>query len=83
MKEYLYKVCGNILLVTCMSLIIPFIIYIQMENNITRFFVICILTTFCSLMSIYFVGCRNIEKQFIRDKLIYLEQMFVSKLKRK
>lgn len=82
-KKYLYKVCWNILLVTFISLIIPFIVYTQMENNIIRFIVICILTTSCSLASIYFVGCRRKERQFIKEKLIYIEQIFISKLKRK
>lgn len=83
MKKYLYNVCGNILLVTCISLIMPFIIYTQMENNIIRFIIMCIFTTSCSLASIYFVGCKEKERQFIKDKLVYIEQTFVSKLKRK
>lgn len=68
--EYLFKVCGNVLCVTCISAIIPFIVYIKMEDDLIRFIIICVITTCSSLFSIYFIGCKTAEKQFLKDKFI-------------
>lgn len=73
-KKFLRKVCMNVLLVTFVAAIIPFIIYIQMSDSIIRFFLICIVTVFCSLLTIYFVGCSSNERSFIKGKMLLVYQ---------
>lgn len=68
MKRYLCKVCGNVLIVTFISMILPLLLYMQMSDGIVRFFLICVLTTLCSSAAIYFIGCSKSEQIFIREK---------------
>lgn len=74
MKRYLHKVCGNVLLVTFTAAIIPTLLYMQMSDGIIRFFLICILTTLCSSVTIYFIGCSNNERYFIRSRIALVWQ---------
>ena len=75
-NRFLRKVCMNVLLVTFVAAIIPFLIYIQMCDSIIRFFLICIVTVFCSLFAIYFIGCTNKERLFIKNKLLTLKSKY-------
>lgn len=76
MKRYLYKVCGNVLLVTFTAAIIPTLLYIQMPDSVIRFILICILTTLCSSMAIYFIGCSSNERYFIKSRIALVRQKF-------
>lgn len=69
MKRYLSKVCGNVLMVTFISIILPLLLCVQMSDGIVRFFLICVVTTICSSTSIYFVGCSRNERIFIKEKV--------------
>lgn len=69
MRRYLINVCLNVIIVTFLAAIIPFLVYLNMSDGIARFFVICIVTTICSALSIYFIGCTAGERQFISNKV--------------
>ena len=69
MKRYLSKVCGNVLMVTFISIILPLLLCVQMLDGIVRFFLICVVATICSSTSIYFVGCSRNERIFIKEKV--------------
>ena len=73
-KRFMRKVCMNVLLVTFVAAIIPFLIYIQMSDSIVRFLLICIVTVFCSSLTIYFVGCSSNERSFIKGKMLLVYQ---------
>lgn len=73
-NRFLRKVCMNVLLVTFVAAIIPFLIYIQMSDNVIRFLLICIVTVFCSSLTIYFVGCSANERNFIKGKILSIYQ---------
>lgn len=75
-NRFLCKVCMNVLLVTFVAAIIPFMIYIQMSDSVIRFFLICIVTIFCSSFAIYFIGCTNNERLFIKNKLLTLKSKY-------
>lgn len=74
MKRYLYNVCGNVLVVTFISMILPLLLYMQMSDGIVRFVLICVLTTLCSSAAIYFVGCNKDEQTFIREKVTLIRR---------
>ncbi len=74
MKRYLYNVCGNVLVVTFISMILPLLLYMQMSDGIVRFFLICVLTTLCSSAAIYFVGCNKDEQTFIRERVTLIRR---------
>ncbi len=69
MRRYLCRVCGNILIVTFVALIFPSIIVLQMSDGCVRFLIVCIISIFNTLISIYFIGCNINERKFIRDKV--------------
>lgn len=73
-NRFLRKVCMNVSLVTFVAAIIPFLIYIQMNDSIIRFFLICIVTVFSSSLTIYFVGCSANERNFIKGKILSIYQ---------
>lgn len=75
-NRFLRKVCMNVLQVTFVAAIIPFLIYIQMSDSIIRFSLICIVTVFCSSFAIYFIGCTNNERLFIKNKLLTLKSKY-------
>lgn len=74
MKRYLCKVCGNVLIVTFISMILPLLLYIQMPDGIVRFILICVLSTLCSSAAIYFIGCSENEQIFIREKFTLIRR---------
>lgn len=76
MKHYLCKVCGNVVAVTFISMILPSLLYVQMSDGIMRFLLICVLTTLCSSVTIYFVGCSKNERNFIREKVLLVKTRF-------
>lgn len=76
MRQYLYKVCCNVLCVTLISSIIPMFLYLQMPDGIMRFVLMCILTTMCSSVTIYFVGCSKNERDFIRERFLLIKRRF-------
>ena len=77
MKRYMFNVCGNVLMVTFISIILPILLYVYMSDNIVRFFLMCAVTTICSSASIYFVGCSKNERVFIKGKLLLIKKKFL------
>lgn len=69
-KRYFHKVLLKVLLVSLISAIIPYFIYCQMTDGFSRFLLICVITSICLIASVYFVGCTNYERSFIREKVI-------------
>lgn len=72
-NRFLRKVCMNVLLVTIVAAIVPLFIYMQMSDSLMRFLLISIVTVLCSSFAIYFVGCTNNERLFIKNKLLTLK----------
>ena len=69
-RWFLKKVCFNVLLVVLCSIIIPIIIYVQMQDGWSRFFAVCIACLASSSISAYLIGCSISERIFIRDQII-------------
>lgn len=73
-KKFLRKVCMNVLQVTIVAAMVPLFIYMQMSDSLMRFLLICIVTVFCSSLTIYFVGCSSNERNFIKGKMLSIYQ---------
>lgn len=74
-KKYLKKVYLNTLLVTILAALIPSILTTNLEESIFNLFLSCFITFICILVTIYYIGCNNNEKNFIRNKVkIILKQ---------
>ena len=68
-RKYLKKVYLNVLAVTVIASVLPFL----MTNVLTESFLNFILSSFvaliCTGITIYYVGCNKAERQFVTNKL--------------
>ena len=66
-KLYFNKVIIPIIIVTIISYVLPFIIHLNMEYGILRFFVVSFSGLIFSLFSIYFLGISKGEKTMVKS----------------
>lgn len=76
-KQYLYSVCLNVLSVSLISVIIPILVYSQMEEGWARFLSIIFCCMVCSALSIYLVGCSMSERKFILDRVRLIKKRII------
>lgn len=69
-RRYLYKVCGNVVVVTIVALLLPLLFMWQMQDGFLRFFAVSILSVVCTLSSIYWIGCTAHERNFLHEKTV-------------
>lgn len=69
-RRYLYKVCGNVVVVTFVALLLPLLFMWQMQDGFLRFFVVSLLSVVCTISSVYWIGCTSHERNFIRIKVL-------------
>lgn len=78
-KDYLNKVYTNVMVVTVVSLILPFICYISISHPIIRFFSLCTSSVISSLFSIYYLGCSCEERKLVKGYVIKINEKFMRK----
>lgn len=61
-RRYLKQVCGNVLLVSLLSVVFPLFIYGHMEQGIIRLVVVSISCLISTLLTVYLVGCSIQER---------------------
>lgn len=69
LKEYIKKVYSNIIIVTIISSIIPFMLAINNNKTFQTFILQSLITFVCTIITIYYIGCSKTEKLFIKNKL--------------
>lgn len=72
-REYIGKVYVNVLVVTILSAIIPFVLSFCLKETFVNFFIICVIAILCTFTVMYFVGCNKKERQFILSKIIAIK----------
>jgi hypothetical protein len=75
-RRFLHVVVLNVLLVSCLSLIIPYCTTFLFEEGIIRLVIsvpICMISTTCV---IFFIGCSEQERSFALKKIFQLKQKF-------
>ena len=72
-KSYLTVVYGNALIVTLLAIILPSIIYFEVESGITRFLLVGVGSIISTLTVIFFFGMSSRERQLVFDKLLILK----------
>ncbi len=68
-REYVGKVIIRILPVAIVAYIIPYIVEQNLQTSFSSFILVCITSLICSIISIYFIGCNNSERNFIKQKI--------------
>lgn len=66
--DYVRSVIIPILKVLVLSPIIPLVVYNVMQQTVLKFFIVCFVCVIYVSIVIYFIGCTNNERRFIRDK---------------
>lgn len=68
-KGYLKKVYINVLTVTVLSAIVPFLIASRLEDTFVNFVLLCCLSVACTGLTVYYVGCNKTERRFVKKKI--------------
>ena len=68
-RKYAMKVYLNVLTVTVISAILPFLIGKQLEESFLNFVLLSLIAIICTGITIYYVGCNRAERQFVLNKL--------------
>lgn len=76
--DYFREVILPILKVVILSPIIPLVVYSSMNQSVVTFFVVCIVSVLSVLCVIYFVGCTQVERNFVLTKV----SRIISKVRR-
>lgn len=71
-KSFLRKVIYKIVIVTLMSLVLPFIINITFVQNFQRFFIVSFVSLISAVFSIYALGINDSEKILVQNKLLVI-----------
>lgn len=78
-KYYIKKVYFNVIGVTIISTILPIICHYNIENPISRFFIVCIISICSSTITIYYIGCNKEEQNKILFHLSNLKRKLSSR----
>ena len=68
-RKYMKKVYLNVLVVTIIAAILPFLLAISLEESFLNFVLLCFVALICTGITIYYVGCDKTERQFVLNKL--------------
>lgn len=68
-KGYLYDVCLNVFIVTIVASVLPAIVYCCLIDGWLRFLLIIFVAMISVFLSVYFIGCNIVERQFVLSKL--------------
>lgn len=74
--EYLKRVYFNIIVVTIISLLLPFFIGYILEDGIICFLVVSLSSITCTAIVVLLIGCDRGEREFIANKTkVYLQKI--------
>ena len=67
-QKYLKKVYANVLAVTFIASICPYLLSDSMEETFLNFILLCLIAVVCTGITIYYIGCNKTERQFVWNK---------------
>lgn len=68
-RDFIKKVYANVIEVTILSVIVPFLLAIVLNNDFLNFIVLSIITIVSTLLVVFYVGCTMEERQFVVSKV--------------
>jgi O-antigen/teichoic acid export membrane protein len=69
-KKYLRQVYFNVLFVSVLSFILPYLVFSNMEEGFIRLLVVGLVSLISTTLIIYFVGCTQKERDFAMIKIM-------------
>ena len=67
-RNYLREVALNCLIVSVLSVCVPFVVYYSLPENFMTFSIVSIISILSSIIVIFYVGCDNDERTMILQK---------------
>jgi len=64
-KRYIKNVCFNVFVVLILSLFIPLLLHLNLQNGWSRFILVSLISVTSTAVAAYFVGCNQSERKFI------------------
>lgn len=77
--QYMKKVYLNVIVVTLLSLAVPVLLSKYMEETFFSFVMLSLVSTVCTLIVEFYVGCNGKEREFVVDKVIGLKNKILKK----
>lgn len=68
-RDFIKKVYANVIEVTILSVIVPFLFAIVLNNDFLNFIILSIITVVSTLLVVFYVGCTMEERQFVVSKV--------------
>ena len=68
-RDFIKKVYAIVIEVTILSVIVPFLLAIVLNNDFLNFIVLSIITVVSTLLVVFYVGCTMEERQFVVSKV--------------
>ena len=68
-RDYFINIYKKISFVIILSIIVPFVVYENLNDSIFRFFIVCIVCVLSVGMVVYTIGLSNNERVFVREKV--------------
>lgn len=68
-RKYLRKVYMNVLAVTVIAAILPFLLEGRVEESFLNFVILSLIALMCTGITIYYIGFNKAERQFVLNKL--------------
>lgn len=68
-KKFIKNVYINVLMVTLIAIIIPFLLTMKLDESFQNFILSCFMSFLCTGITIFYVGCNKSERQFVITKI--------------
>ena len=67
-RDYIYNIYNKVLIVVVASVVLPGIVYFNMEDNVLRFFAVGLVCVISVSASGYLLGLSANERVFVKNK---------------
>lgn len=78
LRIYLREVILPIIMVVIISPIFPYLLYKNIDQSIASFFAICSLCVVCISTTVFYVGCKKSEQDFLTSKVLNIYKKLVT-----
>lgn len=78
LRIYLCEVILPIIMVVIISPIFPYLLYKNIDQSIASFFAICSLCVVCISTTVFYVGCKKSEQDFLTSKVLNIYKKLVT-----
>ncbi len=71
-RAYTNNVFLNVSLVSATSVIVPYILKINMVDDFWGFITVSVVCVISTTIAVYFVGCNKSERRFVNEKILHV-----------